>query len=48
VAPEIINIKDMNTKSEPISDIFSAGIIFHHLLLGKPIFPGKKYNEVLA
>jgi serine/threonine protein kinase len=44
VAPEIINIKDMSTKSEPISDVFSAGIIFHYILLGKSIFPGKKYN----
>lgn len=44
VAPEIINIRDMNTKSEPISDVFSAGIIFHHLLLGVSVFEGKKYN----
>jgi serine/threonine protein kinase len=44
VAPEIINIRDMNTKSDPIADVFSAGIIFHHLLLGKSVFPGKKYN----
>lgn len=38
----------MATKSEPISDVFSAGIIFHILLLGKSVFPGKKYNDVLA
>lgn len=38
VAPEIINIKDMTTKSDPISDIFSAGIIFHYLLFGCSIF----------
>jgi calcium-dependent protein kinase len=48
VAPEIINIRDMTTKSHPISDIFSAGVIFHHLLLGCSVFEGKKYNEILA
>lgn len=48
VAPEIINIKDMQTKSDPISDVFSAGVILHLLLLGYSVFPGKKYNEVLS
>jgi serine/threonine protein kinase len=48
VAPEIINIKDMSTKSEPISDVFSAGIIYHHLLFGESIFPGTKYNDVVS
>ncbi len=47
VSPEIINIKDMTTKSDPISDVFSAGLIFHYLLFGNSIFPGKKYNEIL-
>jgi serine/threonine protein kinase len=28
--------------------VFSAGVIFHLLLLGHSIFPGKKYNDVLA
>ena len=41
VAPEIINIRDMRTKSEPISDVFSAGIIFHYLLMGSSIFPAQ-------
>lgn len=44
VAPEIINIKDMSTKSDPISDVFSGGLIFHYLLFGKSIFNGKKYQ----
>lgn len=48
VAPEIINIRDMNTKSDPVSDVFSAGIIFHHLLFGASVFEGKKYNEILT
>ena len=38
VAPEIINIRDMSTKSDPISDVFSAGLIFHYLMFGKSIF----------
>jgi serine/threonine protein kinase len=38
----------MTTKSHPISDVFSAGVIFHHLLLGTSVFEGKKYNDILA
>lgn len=48
VAPEVINIKDMKTKYSPICDIFSLGLIFHVLLLGKSAFPGKTYNDVLS
>jgi len=48
VAPEIINIKDLTLKSEPISDVFSAGIIFHHLLLNKSIFEGTRYSDILT
>lgn len=48
VALEVINIKDMKTKYDPICDIFSLGLIFHILLLGVSAFPGKTYNEVLA
>lgn len=48
VAPEVINIKDMKTKYDPICDIFSLGLIFHILVLGVSAFPGKTYNEVLA
>lgn len=44
VAPEIINIRDMSTKSDPICDVFSVGLIFHILLMGRPIFPGRTYN----
>jgi len=44
VAPEIINIRDMSTKSDPISDVFSAGLIFHYLAFGRSIFDGKKYQ----
>jgi len=31
VAPEVINIKDLNTKYDVICDIFSLGLIFHLL-----------------
>ena len=48
VAPEVINIKDMKTKYDPICDIFSLGLIFHIVLLGVSAFPGKTYNEVLS
>ena len=48
VAPEVINIKDMKTKYNPICDIFSLGLIFHLLLFGKSAFPGTTYNEVLS
>lgn len=47
VAPEVINIKDMSTKYDPICDIFSLGLIFHILLLGYSVFPGKTYNDIL-
>ena len=48
VAPEVINIKDLKTKYDPICDMFSLGLIFHILLLGVSAFPGKNYNEVLT
>lgn len=47
VAPEVVNIRDMKAKYDPICDVFSAGLIFYLLLSGKPAFPGKTYNEVL-
>jgi serine/threonine protein kinase len=48
VAPEIVNLKDLKAKCDPICDMFSLGVIFHILLLGKSPFPGKTYNEVLS
>lgn len=38
----------MNTKSNPISDVFSVGVIMHLLLFGVSVFPGKKYNDILT
>lgn len=48
VAPEVINIKDMNEKYSTICDVFSVGIIFHIFLFGHSVFRKKTYNEVLA
>jgi serine/threonine protein kinase len=44
VAPEILNLKDLTTKSHPIADVFSIGAIFYHMLLGKSLFPGKAFD----
>jgi hypothetical protein len=38
----------MSLKSETISDVFSAGIIFHYLLLNKSVFQGTRYSDILA
>lgn len=48
VAPEVVNLKDTKVKYNPICDEFSVGIIFHILVFGKSIFPGKTYNDILA
>jgi len=48
VAPEVINIVDMKTKTDPICDVFSAGIIMHMLLLGRSVFNGKTYDKILV
>lgn len=44
MAPEVINIKDLKAKYDPICDMFSLGLILHILLLGVSAFPGKNYN----
>ena len=48
VAPEIINIKDMSTKSHPISDVFSAGCIFYYIIFSKHLFMGKSPQEIIT
>jgi|JI9StandDraft_2_1071091.scaffolds.fasta_scaffold451327_1 serine/threonine protein kinase len=45
VAPEIISSKK-GDKINPECDIFSLGIIFHILLLKRPLFEGKTQEEV--
>ena len=47
VAPEIANLSDKLSKYSEVCDVFSIGCIFHILLMGESIFPGKKFNEVL-
>ena len=48
VAPEVVNIKDLKTTYDPICDMYSIGLIFHILLMGKSPFNGKNYNEVFC
>jgi calcium-dependent protein kinase len=48
VAPEIINIKDMSTKSQPISDVFSVGCILYYIIFTKHLFMGKNAQEIIA
>ena len=48
MAPEVVNLKDLKAKYDPICDMFSMGVIFHMLTLKKSPFPGKEYNEVLS
>lgn len=45
VSPEIVNIKDMATaRCSTISDVFSAGVIFHILLMKRSPFRGRTFN----
>ena len=48
VAPEIINIKDMSTKSHPISDVFSVGCVFYYIIFSKHLFMGKTGQEIIS
>ncbi|EGR27845.1 protein kinase domain protein [Ichthyophthirius multifiliis] len=48
VAPEVINITDFDLKYDSVCDLFSLGLIFHILLVGKSPFNGKTYEEILA
>ncbi|CAD8058198.1 unnamed protein product [Paramecium sonneborni] len=47
VAPEVINIKDMNSKYSSVCDIYSLGLVFYLLLTGKSAFNGKSYSTVV-
>ena len=42
VSPEVTML-EKGAKISPICDIFSAGVIFHILLMAKPLFTGKKF-----
>lgn len=44
VAPEILANESENHRYGPKCDLFSVGIIFHILLTGKQVFPGKKFK----
>lgn len=45
VAPEITRLLK-GDKAEPVCDVFSTGVIFHILLTRKPLFEGRKFEEV--
>lgn len=45
VAPEVLSSKGRLASCK--SDVFSAGVIFHFLLLGRSIFDAKDYDELL-
>jgi len=45
VAPEVITLA-RGQKIAPTCDIFSAGAIFHILLMARPLFTGSKFEEV--
>lgn len=48
VAPEVVNLKNLKAKYDPICDLFSLGVIFHMIALNRPPFPGSEFDEVLA
>jgi calcium-dependent protein kinase len=45
VAPEVITL-NKGDKISPVCDIFSAGAIFHILLMARPLFAGTRFEEV--
>ena len=47
VAPEVINLTNLNGKYTTACDIYSLGLIFHIMLVGKPLFPGKNYDAIM-
>ena len=47
VAPEIVNLSDSKIRYGCKCDMFSLGVIFHILLLGKSPFDGTTNKEVL-
>jgi serine/threonine protein kinase len=48
VAPEIINSKkDENIRFDSVVDVFSAGIIFYIMMIGRSPFKGKTFHQIL-
>jgi len=41
VAPEVVNLRDIHARYNPLCDLFSVGVIFHLLALRKSPFPGR-------
>ncbi|EGR27882.1 protein kinase domain protein [Ichthyophthirius multifiliis] len=47
VAPEVLTFQDGDQFYDAKCDIFSAGVIFYLLLIGKQPFSGKDYKQIL-
>jgi len=47
VAPEVTNLQK-GQKISPVCDVFSTGAILHLLLTGRPLFEGRKFEEVYS
>lgn len=45
LSPEVMNLQK-NEKISPVSDVFSAGVVFHTLLMGRYLFEGKEGRAV--
>lgn len=49
VAPEVIKASNKtHVPFTPKCDVFSAGVVFHILLTGDPVFMGKTYSEIIV
>jgi calcium-dependent protein kinase len=46
VAPEILQLKNRESKYSPVCDVFSAGVIFYKLLTGKSLFTGEEPDKI--
>lgn len=47
VAPEILANESEKHRYTEKCDLFSIGVVFHILLTGRSVFPGKKFSQVL-
>jgi len=44
---KVANLIDKSSGYHSVCDIFSCGVIFHLLLMGEGVFPGKGHVELL-
>ena len=43
----VANLTNKQLGYDVVCDIFSAGVIFHHLLFGESIFAGRGHHDIL-